>query len=78
MDIANKYEKTPQNLKVRPKKKGKLAVQIDELGSFVKNNKQKQWVWVALDQQTREIVGLYVGDRSEKSAKALFSSLPAV
>jgi IS1 family transposase len=31
----------------------------------------KQWVWLALDAKTREIVGFHVGDRSETGAKAL-------
>ena len=46
--------------------------------SFVGNKQNKQWLWFALDQQTREIVGVYVGDRSRQSAKALWQSLPPV
>lgn len=46
--------------------------------SFVGNKQNKQWLWFALDEQTREIVGVYVGDRSRASAKALWQSLPAV
>jgi IS1 family transposase len=38
----------------------------------------KQWVWLALDVMTREIVGCHIGDRSEDSALALWQSLPAV
>ena len=38
----------------------------------------KQWIWLAIDRDTREIVGLYVGDRSRQSAQALWDSLPAV
>lgn len=37
-----------------------------------------QWVWIALDATTREIVGLYIGDRSGASASALWQSLPPV
>jgi insertion element IS1 protein InsB len=33
---------------------------------------------LALDRDSREIVGLHVGDRSEKSAQALWASLPPV
>ncbi|MEM1370122.1 MAG: IS1 family transposase, partial [Cyanobacteria bacterium P01_H01_bin.15] len=36
------------------------------------------WLWFALDVKTREIVGLYVGDRSEVGAQKLGESLPAV
>lgn len=38
----------------------------------------KQWVWLALDSQTREIVGIHIGDRDEKAAKKLWDSLPPV
>ena len=57
---------------------GKLTLQCDEMWSFVGNKRNKQWIWFALDQQTREIVGVYVGDRSRQSAKALWQSLPPV
>jgi IS1 family transposase len=39
-----------------------LTLQLDEMWSFVKNKRKKQWLWIALDQNTREIVGLYIGD----------------
>jgi insertion element IS1 protein InsB len=51
---------------------------MDELWSCFDNKGNKQWVWVALDVKTREIVGLYIGDRSRDSAKSLWESLPAV
>jgi insertion element IS1 protein InsB len=38
----------------------------------------KLWVWIAIDVETREIIGLYVGDRSRDSAKKLWNSLPPV
>lgn len=60
------------------KKVGKLTLQCDEMGSFVGNKQNKQWLWFALDEQTREIVGVFVGDRSRASAKALWQSLPPV
>lgn len=46
--------------------------------SFVSNKQNKQWIWFALDEQTREIIRVYVGDRSRQSAKALWQSLPPV
>ena len=42
------------------KRKGQLTLQLDEMWSFVKNKRKKQWLWIALAQNTREIVGLYV------------------
>ncbi len=50
----------------------------DELWSFVDNKGNKQWVWLALDVKTREIVGVYIGDRDEKAARKLWNSLPSV
>ena len=59
-------------------KKGHLTIECDELWSFVGNKGNKQWVWLAIDRATREIVGAYVGDRSRQGAKALWRSLPPV
>ena len=53
-------------------------IQCDELWSFVGNKDNKQWVWLAIDQGTGEIVGVYVGDRSQNGAQGLWESLPAV
>jgi insertion element IS1 protein InsB len=44
----------------------------------VDNKGNKQWVWLALDVDTREIVGVYIGDRNERAAKKLWDSLPPV
>ena len=40
--------------------------------------KNKPWIGLALDRDTREIVGVYVGSRNVKGAKALWDSLPSV
>lgn len=53
-------------------------MQLDELWSFVDDKGNEQWVWLAIDVETREIVGCYIGDRSGESAKALWQSLPVV
>ncbi len=42
------------------------------------NKGNKQWVWLALDADTREIVGVYIGARDETSAQGLWDSLPPV
>ena len=76
--VKKKYAKTPRKLKVVKKKKGKLIVQMDELWSFVDHKGNKQWIWIAIDAKTREVIGLYIGDRSRKSAQALWDSLPPV
>ncbi|MFM7426820.1 MAG: IS1 family transposase, partial [Elainella sp.] len=57
----------PRCAKVQSKARGPIALQMDELWSFVDHKGNKQWVWLALDVATREIVGCWVGDRSSKS-----------
>ena len=76
--VNEKYESIPKEVKVTSKKKGHLTIQCDELWSFVGNKDNKQWVWLAQDQKTREIVGAYVGSRDEKGARGLWKSLPPV
>ena len=76
--VNQKYRETPRQVQVKQKPKGKLVIQCDELWSFVGNKENKQWVWLAIDQGTGEIVGVYVGDRSQKGAQGLWESLPAV
>lgn len=46
--------------------------------SFVNEKGNKQWIWLALDVATREIVGVYVGTRSKEGARQLWNSLPGV
>lgn len=53
-------------------------MQCDELWSFVDHKGNQQWVWLALDAQSREILGAYVGARDEVSAQHLWDSLPSV
>lgn len=72
------YTTVPQTVNVIPKAKGKLRVQMDELWSFVDHKGNKQWVWLAQDADTREVIGCTIGDRSRESAKALWASLPPV
>lgn len=62
----------------RQKKPGRLRIQCDEMWSFVGNKANKQWVWLAIDETTREIVGVYVGARSRQGASRLWRSLPTV
>ena len=46
--------------------------------SFVQNKGNKQWIWLALDVTTKEIVGVYVGARDQTGAQGLWDSLPPV
>jgi insertion element IS1 protein InsB len=60
-----------------PLKKGRLTIQCDEMWSFVGNKGNKQWIWLALDIETRKIIEVHIGDRSEQGAKKLWDSLPS-
>jgi IS1 family transposase len=46
--------------------------------SFVGSKENKQWIWLAIDADSREIVGVFVGDRSRQSATKLWQSLSPV
>jgi insertion element IS1 protein InsB len=55
-----------------------LEAEADEMWSFVKKKANKQWIWIAMDAKTRQIIAFYVGDRSRDSAKQLWARLPLV
>ena len=76
--VNEAYVKVARTVSVTPKAQGKLTVAMDELWSFVDCKGNKQWIWLAMDAETREIIGCHVGDRSRTSAVALWQSLPAV
>ena len=46
--------------------------------SYVGSKKHKVCPWFAQDRDTREMVGVHLGDRSRASAQALWHSLPPV
>jgi insertion element IS1 protein InsB len=48
-----------------------LEAEADEMWSFVQKKANKQWIWLAMDATTRQIIAFHVGDRSRESAKAL-------
>ena len=55
--VNSLYLQVSRLLKVSPKRPGKLRIQCDELWSFVGKKSHQQWIWLALDEETREIVG---------------------
>jgi insertion element IS1 protein InsB len=56
----------------------RLEVEADELTSFVQKKANKQWIWIAMDAQSRQVIAFYVGDRSHRSAKRLWAKIPEV
>ena len=75
--VNQKYVGVPQQVSVSPKKRAPDdSVWWDVVLCQRKGN--KQWIWLALDEATREIVGVYVGNRGEHGAHQLWNSLPSV
>ena len=62
--VNTKYASVPQQVKVLSKHKSKLKIECDEAWSRVNHKGNKQWIWLAWDKKTREIVGCYIGERS--------------
>ena len=54
----------------------RLEVEADEMASFVQKKANKQWIWIAMDVTTRQVIAFHVGDRSRKSAKRLWAKIP--
>ena len=59
-------------------KKGQLRLECDEMWSFVGKRQKKVWIWLALEKDTRRVVGIAFGKRDTTGAQALWDSLPAV
>ena len=76
--VNRKYESIHREVNISSKKKGRLTIQCDEMWSFVGDKGNKQWIWLALDVDTREIIGVHIGDRSEQGARELWASIPSV
>jgi insertion element IS1 protein InsB len=51
-------------------------LEMDELWSYVGSKAHKVWIWPALERQTRRIVGIAFGDRSDETCRAMWCSLP--
>jgi insertion element IS1 protein InsB len=54
----------------------RLDVEADEMASFVQKKATKQWLWIAMDAKTRQVIAFHVSDRSRKSAQRLWAKIP--
>jgi len=54
----------------------RLEAEADEMWSFVQKKTNKQWIWIAMDATTRQIIAFHVGDRSGTSGKQLWANVP--
>jgi insertion element IS1 protein InsB len=56
----------------------RLEAEADEMWSFVQKKANKQWVWIAMDAASRQIIAFHVGDRSRDSGKELWAHIPVL
>ncbi len=76
--VNQKLAHIPRQFKVSEKSPGQLTIECDEMWSFVDSKKNEVYIWLALDRDSREIVGCFIGDRTRKSARQLWADLPTV
>jgi insertion element IS1 protein InsB len=80
--LVQGFETLPDHLHVQPVTCHgdvmiqQLTVEADEMSSFVHKKANKQWIWIAMDAKTRQVIAFHVGDRSRKSAKRLWAKIP--
>ena len=80
--IATIYERLPDGLYVVPASPDRhvgllrLRAEVDELWGFVGKKANKQWLWLAFDSQSRQVIAFFVGDRSRESARQLWQRIP--
>ncbi len=52
------------------------VLELDELWSFVAKKSNQSWIWIALCRQTRQVVAYAIGDRSERTCRRLWETIP--
>lgn len=53
-----------------------FGLQADEMWSFVGRKTCKRWIWIVFDPIHRVVVAYHIGDRSDRSARALYEKIP--
>jgi insertion element IS1 protein InsB len=80
--IAEIYADLPDDLNVtKGEARGvvqllRLEAEADEMWSFVASKENKQWIWIAIETTTKQVIAFYVGDRSRQSAEELWQRIP--
>ncbi|MGZ9166379.1 MAG: IS1 family transposase [Anaerolineales bacterium] len=52
-------------------------LEVDEMWSFVREQWQKCWIWIAMCRRTRQIIAYAIGDRSQMTCQLLWDRIPA-
>jgi hypothetical protein len=55
-----------------------LEVEADEMWRFVGNKDNKQWIWIAIDIHTRQVIAVHVGSRDKDAARELWQKIPVL
>ncbi len=76
--VNQRLAHTPRQVEVSGKSLGRLTIECDEMWSFVDSKKNEIYIWLAIDRDSRKNVGCFVGDRTRKSARQLWASLPDI
>jgi len=80
--MVDLYDQLPDDLNLQAKAEAEelmiytLESEVDEMLSFVSEKANKQWIWIAMDRGSRQIIAFHVGDRSRVSAQALWKLIP--
>jgi insertion element IS1 protein InsB len=64
-----------RRVKASGKSKGRLTIECDEMWSFIYSKNNEVYICLAIDRDTREIVGCFVGNRTRKSTRQLWAFL---
>jgi IS1 family transposase len=78
--VGSKKEATLPELSetlIDPPLRAAIALELDELWSFVLKRANKRWIWIALCRATRQVVAYTVGDRSRATCQKLWERIPA-
>jgi IS1 family transposase len=77
--ITELYGQVPRDLNFQMPDEAEfeiLCLEADELWSFVGHKKNKRWIWLIIERTTYQVVAVHIGDRSERSALALWRKVP--
>ena len=67
--LAQDYEERPSAIKEC------RVIEIDEMWHFVQKKREKIWVWLAVDRDSKELLGYEVGSRGKKTLKKLLRTI---
>jgi insertion element IS1 protein InsB len=55
-----------------------FGIQLDEMWTFVGNKANKQWLWLALNPENRQIIAFHIGSRSGADARLFYNKIPDI